>query len=145
MSGEKDTSDGRVSGQHAEVASPRDCLAFIDFVRCHRRRPRAKSSSAVEAFKSDAMNRKQRLLTIIALVAFVVIGAGHYLDMGLYKQVTVRVWGREDYSFLRWEPRARLAPTPKQSLVPDVRIPWFMLGVIYVGLFFLLADRKEKR
>jgi len=88
------------------------------------------------------MNRKQRLLTI---VAFVVIGAGHYLDMGLYKQVTVRVWGREDYSFLRWEPRARLAPTPKQSLVPDVRIPWFMLGVIYVGLFFLLADRKEKR
>jgi hypothetical protein len=30
-------------------------------------------------------------------------------------------------------------------MVADVRMPWFMLGVIYVGLFFLLADKKEKR
>jgi hypothetical protein len=34
---------------------------------------------------------------------------------------------------------------PTESFIPDVHIPWFMLGVIYVGLFFLLADRKEKR
>ena len=34
---------------------------------------------------------------------------------------------------------------PPYAIIPDVRIPWFMLGVIYTGLFFLLADRKERR
>ena len=29
--------------------------------------------------------------------------------------------------------------------IPDVRLPFFMLGVIYAGLFFLLANKKEKR
>jgi hypothetical protein len=33
---------------------------------------------------------------------------------------------------------------PKYAIVPDVRVPWFMRGVIYTGVFFLLADRKEK-
>ena len=33
---------------------------------------------------------------------------------------------------------------PSYAMVPDVRMPWFMLGVIYVGLFFLLADKKEQ-
>ena len=32
-----------------------------------------------------------------------------------------------------------------QQMQPDVRVPWFMLGVIYTGLFFLLADKKERR
>ena len=31
-----------------------------------------------------------------------------------------------------------------QPLLLDVRMPWFILGVVYVGLFFLLADKKEK-
>jgi hypothetical protein len=29
-------------------------------------------------------------------------------------------------------------------MVPDVRIPWLMVGLIYAGLFLLLADKKEK-
>jgi hypothetical protein len=30
-------------------------------------------------------------------------------------------------------------------MLPDVRVPWFMLGVIYAGLMFLLKDvRTEK-
>jgi hypothetical protein len=30
-------------------------------------------------------------------------------------------------------------------MLPDVRVPWFMLGVIYAGLMFLLKDvRLEK-
>jgi len=33
----------------------------------------------------------------------------------------------------------------KKSMLPQVATPWFMLGVIYASLFFLLADRKEKR
>jgi hypothetical protein len=41
-----------------------------------------------------------------------------------------------------WSPQLRLADQPA---IADVRMPWFMLGVIYAGSFFLLADRKEKR
>jgi hypothetical protein len=44
-----------------------------------------------------------------------------------------------------WNPRINANNQPSYAMVPDVRMPWFMLGVIYVGLFFLLADRKEKR
>jgi hypothetical protein len=74
------------------------------------------------------MNRKQKVLTIIALIAFVVIGVGHYLNPGY------RVVNRGAYQQVE-----------STVLIPDVRMPWFMLGVIYAGLFFLLADRKEKR
>ena len=39
----------------------------------------------------------------------------------------------------------RCVTSPAYAMVPDVRMPWFMLGVIYTGLFFLLGDRKEDR
>jgi len=67
--------------------------------------------------------------TIIALVTFVVIGAFQY--------IAVR-WTYE----LGWY---FAGIDPSKSIIPDVRLPWFMLGVIYAGLFFLLADRKERR
>ena len=71
------------------------------------------------------MNRKQQGLTIYALLAFVLIGLAHYVTYQVYYEV-----------YRKW------IPTP---YIEDVRLPFFMLGVIYVGLFFLLADRKEKR
>jgi hypothetical protein len=43
--------------------------------------------------------------------------------------------------YQEWRPHLML----DDPAIPDARIPWFMLGVIYVGLFFLLADKKEKR
>ena len=43
-----------------------------------------------------------------------------------------------------WHPYFKGA-SPAYAMLPDVRMPWFMLGVIYVGLFFLLADRKGVR
>jgi len=56
-------------------------------------------------------------------------------------QVTSKIWVERDLQYSQ-----RLALTePEGAFVTDVRIPWFMLGVIYVGLFFLLADKKEKR
>lgn len=71
---------------------------------------RASPSNAV-------MNKKQRVLTVIVLIAFVVIGWCHFRSSGEV-----------------WHPNAMY------------RHPvWFMLGVVYAGLFFLLADRKEKR
>jgi hypothetical protein len=64
-----------------------------------------------------SVNRKQKVLTVIALIAFVVIGWYHYRSPG-------EVWMPNDM----------------------YRHPvWFMLGVIYAGLFVLLADKKEKR
>jgi hypothetical protein len=65
------------------------------------------------------INWKQRELTIAALIAFVVIAVGHYMNCShgaIYR-----------------------------PCIEDVKMPWFVLGVIYVGLFFLLADKKEKR
>jgi hypothetical protein len=63
------------------------------------------------------MNRKQKVLTVIALPAFVAISWCHFRSSGEV-----------------WHPNAMY------------RHPvWFMLGVIYAGLFVLLADKKEKR
>jgi len=76
------------------------------------------------------MNGKQRVLTIIALMAFVVIGALHRLGYGHHF-----VDGGVRYGL--W-----LVPHPNAAILPDVTTPWIILGVIYVGVFFLLADRK---
>jgi hypothetical protein len=72
------------------------------------------------------MNKKQRVLTVIALITFVVIGACRYLRF-------------DQLGNLKWVVNTYYAT------IPDARPMWFMLGVIYVGLFFLLADKKEKR
>jgi hypothetical protein len=79
------------------------------------------------------MNRKQKVLTVIALIIFVVIGALHRLGYGHYF-----VDGGVRYGW--W-----LVPHPNAAILPDVTTPWIILGVIYVGLFFLLADRKEPK
>ena len=51
-----------------------------------------------------------------------------------------KIWGGP-----HWSPKIYLASRDTPATIADVRIPWFMLGVIYVGLFFLLADRKRVR
>jgi len=126
----------------------------------------------------DAMNRKQKVLTVIALIAFTVIGACHYLawiphedySAGKYREETAwrvenfeegksgnvppgATWVHDGY----WQvPTTSKVLVPdyystlgfvdsKESMLPHVMTPWFMLGVIYVGLFFLLADKKEKQ
>jgi len=76
------------------------------------------------------MNRKQKVLTVIALMIFVVIGALHRLGYGHHF-----VDGGVRYGW--W-----LVPHPNAAILPDVTTPWIILGVIYIGLFFLLADRK---
>jgi hypothetical protein len=155
------------------------------------------------------MNRKQKVLTVIALIAFAVIGACHYLawppivlynyerfPLTVWKELTyqeaqeqhvagknldlhffaglkqqggytdpqgkwwaygkdsdgfipddAKVWFRVDTGTGKriWKPYISFADGYKAAMIGDIRMPWFMLGVIYVGLFFLLADRKEKR
>jgi hypothetical protein len=79
------------------------------------------------------MNRKQKVLTVIALMIFVVIGALHRLGYGHHF-----VDGRVRYGW--W-----LVPHPNAAILPDVTTPWIILGVIYIGVFFLLADRKHPK
>ncbi len=144
------------------------------------------------------MNKNQRVLTLIALIAFVVIGVCHYLASPPLVSQTTRstVWKE-----LTYEQAQRQAPSrfldlifvgnlekqggytdskgqwhaytkddvqqrfnipdeaklwfpvetettrsiwkphtyPGDSMVPDVRIPWLMVGLIYAGLFLLLG------
>jgi hypothetical protein len=88
------------------------------------------------------MNKKQRVLTVIALIVFVLISVGHHVAI------------RRDYQTLEWVDDNDFLPDyngpglsvrQDRQFVPHLERAWFMLGVIYAGLFFLLADRKEKR
>jgi hypothetical protein len=121
------------------------------------------------------MNRKQKVLTVFALIAFAVIGECHYLawiphedySAGKYREETT--WrmltyeegvsgktpaGTTEHDGFLQVPTTSKIPiadyhstlefvNPKRSMLPQVATPWFMLGVIYAGLFFLLADKKE--
>jgi len=79
------------------------------------------------------MNKKQIVLTVIALIAFAVIYALHRLGYGHY-------FVEGGVRFGWW-----LVPHPNAAILPDATTPSIILGVIYVGLFFVLADRKKPK
>jgi hypothetical protein len=69
------------------------------------------------------MNKKQKILTVVALLVFIVIGAFHYL-------------GVTDFYYLTQDRGVWLLgiSNPRHAIVSDVKMPWFMLGVIYTAL-----------
>jgi hypothetical protein len=80
------------------------------------------------------MNKKQKILTVVALAIFTGIIVGHYSlpcgragffpsDCGWYY---LDLTAREDVP------------------IPDVRLPIFALAVFYTGLFFILGERKPR-
>jgi hypothetical protein len=78
------------------------------------------------------MNKKQKILTLVALIVFIALGAFHYLAVtGVY-------WLTPN----RWVPVLGTS-VPSHAIVSDVRMPWFMLGVIYTALFFLLQNKRS--
>ena len=81
------------------------------------------------------MNKKQKVLTICALVAFVA-----YLVLLTYDANTVAIITLRRY----WtaDPSREIGQDWELTVPALVLV---MLGVIYTGLFFLLADKKEKR
>ena len=87
------------------------------------------------------MNRKQRVLTIIALIAFVLIYVAHQaVDLHTNGDNVTGI-------YLTWASLrdvCRQYQYSRRPVIVDLIEPWFMLGVIYAGLF-LLADKKEKR
>jgi hypothetical protein len=74
------------------------------------------------------VNKKQRILTFLALVVFIAIGAFHYLAVTDFYYLTPN----------RGVPLLGISD-PSRAIVSDVKMPWFMLGVIYSALFFLAA------
>ncbi|SRR6266481_6656094 len=130
------------------------------------------------------MNRKQKVLTVIALVAFVVIGWCNYLgwppihlfdhdfvpfdddkwsaernawerdyeergykeDDTLKRRFAALLDSRHGRYVWHWHPWFNGATDyTNPPIIYDLRMPWFILSVIYVGMFFLLADPKEKQ
>ncbi len=77
------------------------------------------------------MNKKQKILTLVALIVFIALGAFHYLAVTGVYWLTLNRW----VSVLG-------TSVPSHAIVSDVRMPWFMLGVIYTALFFLLQNKR---
>jgi hypothetical protein len=74
------------------------------------------------------MNKKQRVLTVIALIAFVVIGVCHYH----VETHAVYPTGHSGYFVTtRW--------------IEDLQTAWFMLGVIYVGYYGFVILRASRK
>ena len=80
---------------------------------------------------TGSVNKKQKILTIVALAVFVALGAFHHLTMTDHYYLTSN----------RWVPILGIL-APSNVIVSDVKMPWFMLGVIYTALFILLQNRR---
>jgi hypothetical protein len=80
---------------------------------------------------TGTMNKKQTILTVVALIVFIALGAFHYLAVKDFYHLTpthgIPMLGTSD---------------PTRAIVSDVKMPWFMLGVIYTTLFFLLQNKR---
>ncbi len=82
------------------------------------------------------MNKKQKVLTAIALAVFAGIIAGHYsLPNGRYG------FYPSDYGWYYLD----LSRSGAYGLIPDVRLPIFALAVFYAGLFFILGGKQPPR
>ena len=83
------------------------------------------------------MNKKQKILTFVALVVFIVLGALHYVWVASY-------WDTRDHGYRKYVEWSLQPPVKDVAymVIPDVKIPWFMLGVIYTALFFLLQNKR---
>jgi hypothetical protein len=86
---------------------------------------------------SGSMNKKQKALTIVALIAFIVMGACYYTKLCHYEDTrnTPTKYG----TYLSWAGSC----SQSEPLLSDVKTPWFMLGVTYAALFFLLQNKRD--
>jgi hypothetical protein len=85
------------------------------------------------------MNKKRKILTVLALVAFSVIIALHYTPMKYVQLVTP--WNVELYSAGGPGHKPYSAPL---VFLEDIRLPLFVLAVFYAGLFAILGDNKRR-
>jgi hypothetical protein len=74
------------------------------------------------------MNKRQKILTIVALAAFGVIIFLHYYDPfeAIFYE---KLFGGVQHGYAH-------------RAIFDVRMPLFVMAVFYTGLFFLLQNRR---
>jgi len=84
------------------------------------------------------MNKKQKILTIVALVAFAAIIALHYTEFHSEQYYGVGPYHRE----IRLAQYNYTHKAYREALIPYVQMPLFVLAVFYTGLFFLLAKKR---
>jgi hypothetical protein len=92
---------------------------------------RTRSRNSQSKSNTGSMNKKQKILTLVALIVFIALGTFHYLTAKDFHRLTptlgIPIFGTSD---------------PTRAIVSDVWTPWFMLGVIYAALFFLLQNDR---
>ena len=88
-----------------------------------------RSRNSQSKSNTGSMNKKQKILNVVALIVFIALGTFHYLTVKDFYHLTptlgIPILGTSD---------------PTRAIVSDVKVPWFMLGVIYAALFFLLQN-----
>jgi len=88
-----------------------------------------RSRNSQSKSNTGSMNKKQKILNVVALIVFIALGTFHYLTVKDFYHLTptlgIPILGTSD---------------PTRAIVSDVKMPWFMLGVIYAALFFLLQN-----
>jgi hypothetical protein len=81
------------------------------------------------------LNKKQKILTVVAFVIFAGIIAGHYtVPPGRSSEPGFYLGGGGGWYYLDL--------STKYGLIPDVRLPIFALAVFYAGLFFILQNKR---
>jgi len=94
------------------------------------------------------MNKKRKILTVVALAVFGAIIAFHYgsIDFG-HPAYTTTSWHYENSSVTKGATvvhhPAILPYVSSDPGIKDVRMPLFVLAVFYVGLFSILGNKKR--
>ena len=74
------------------------------------------------------MNRKRKILTVVALVLFALIILGH------------RIVGHSTEGYMAG---GEYVPGKTHMVIDDVRMPLLVLAVLYTGFFLRLGDKKR--
>ena len=94
------------------------------------------------------MNKKQKMLTIVALVAFGAIILFHYCNWNIinyerpYKMYRHHTENGIETSYYLGSYRGRGLYIDYHPAISDVRMPLFVLAVFYTGLVFLLQNKR---
>jgi hypothetical protein len=100
------------------------------------------------------MNKKRKVLTIVALVAFGAIIALHYgsVYFGDFPHASPQRWPYQNNVTKEWHIKnwtlqhhwERPEFRTNYPALKDIRLPLFVLAVFYSGLFALLGDTKTR-
>jgi hypothetical protein len=77
------------------------------------------------------LNKKQKILSVVALAAFSAVIGLHYVGFDPYPEVRPPNYKSDETRIVM-----------NDNVINDVRMPLFVLAVFYAGLFFILQDKR---